>query len=513
MNHEDQMTSKHRARQRGPVVVVTTMALILCVPPLVQAGYELYRTGQIHLLEIFRTAPTSGGLRTFERELEDRSWLVQWARQEYARLADALLTRGNGMVIFGRDGWLFYRQAVDFVTAPALDSDRARRMVLAAQADARDPLAAIVDFHGQLQAMDIELVVVPVPVKATLYPEQLWPASLPGQTLNNPGIESFLSDLRERGIHVVDVTDDLLDLKVNGHSAYLPRDTHWTPAGMSAAAQAVVAQVVALPAYAELRAERVEFDHREVVFEGRGDIAGMLEYASSEAAFAPMTFQLRQVIATRDGRLPSSAHDSPVMLLGDSLTNVYSSDELRMGRRGGFAEHIADGLGVPVEAIASPGGGATRNRRSLALRRGSLAGKRILIWEFTQRELLFSRDGWDRVDLAAAGEDRIAAAVRSELRTVARVSAVTDTSEVPDYADCLIIVQYEHVDGDRPSEDLDTFFVAHWGWQNWEQTEAAALRPGERQTLSLVPLRNDLNLENTCWIDSVGLNELPWLAR
>ena len=36
-----------------------------------------------------------------------------------------------------------------------------------------DPLAAVVDFHKQLQARGVELLVVPVPPKALVHPELL----------------------------------------------------------------------------------------------------------------------------------------------------------------------------------------------------------------------------------------------------------------------------------------------------------------------------------------------------
>ena len=460
-------------------------------------------------LDVFRTPPTAERLREFERDLEDRSGLVQWARRHYAQIVDKVLDRGNGMVVFGHNEWLFHREGVDFVTAPPFAGRRARR-VGSLPPEGQDPLAVVVDFHEQLQSRGIVLVVVPVPVKATLHPERLWRGVASDAGPNNPGVKPFLEDLRERGVIVVDVTRSLIDLKMGGTWAYQPRDTHWTPDGMRRAAQSVVERVRRLDVFGELGVEPVQFDYREVVFEGQGDVTGMLDYTLRETPFEPMVLHLRQVIATSDGRLPTGDTTSPVVLLGDSLTNVYSSDALRMGRRGGFAEHIADGLGMPIDVIASPGGGATRSRQSLALRAGGIEGKRIVIWEFSQRDLLFSHDGWNIVDLDLSAPAVPGDAVPTELTTVARVTDVTDTSETPDYADCLMIVKYEPVGGDQRSRDDQPFFVAYWGWRNWEHTSAVNIRPGDLHELNLISLRPELSLENTCWVDSTGLAERPW---
>lgn len=509
-NHQNANGPGHRTRSLDfPGTMVVVMALLLIAPPISQAAYDLLTSGRVAALDIFRTPPTAERLRAFERELEEGSGLVRWARRHYAKVVDRVLDRGNGMVVFGRSGWLFHREGVDFVTAPPFNERRAQGVGSFAP-EGQDPLAAIVDFHQQLQSRGIELVVVPVPVKATLHPERLWRGMASDAAPNNPGVEPFLETLRERGVIVVDVTPELLDVKRDGPWAYQPRDTHWTPEGMRRAAQSVVERVRQLDVFRELGAEPVQFDHREVFFEGHGDIPGMLDYGLRESPFEPVTFQLRQVISTRDGRLPTGDATSPVVLLGDSLTNVYSSDALRMGRRGGFAEQIADGLGMPIDVIASPGGGATRSRQSLALRAGGVEGKRIVIWEFSQRDLLFSRDGWNIIDLELSTPATQANLSPAQLTTIARVTDVTDTSESPDYANCLMIVKYEHLDGDHPSGDDQPFFIAYWGWQNWEHTSAVDFRPGDVHKLSLIPLRHELSLENTCWVDSVGLAEQPW---
>ncbi|MBI2931226.1 MAG: hypothetical protein HYY16_06215, partial [Planctomycetes bacterium] len=64
---------------------------------------------------------------------------VQWMQLTLGRY-------GGEKIVVGRDEWLFYRPDVDFITGRWPD---------------RDPLPAVVKFHEDLKALDIDLVVVP----------------------------------------------------------------------------------------------------------------------------------------------------------------------------------------------------------------------------------------------------------------------------------------------------------------------------------------------------------------
>ena len=64
--------------------------------------------------------------------------------------------------------------------------------------------------------------------------------------------------------------------------------------------------------------------------------------------------------------------NSEIILLGDSFTNIYSSNEgLGWGNNAGLPEHIASNVGTPIDVISINGGGATEVRKKLAQRRGS----------------------------------------------------------------------------------------------------------------------------------------------
>ena len=106
------------------------------------------------------------------------------------------------------------------------------------------------------------------------------------------------------------------------------------------------------------------------------------------------------------GRLWRRDPAAEVLLLGDSFTNVYSDPALGWGRGAGLAEQLAYELARPVDKLALNAGGAHATRealaRALASGRTSLAGKRVVIYQFAAREL--STGDWRAVDLGEWGE-------------------------------------------------------------------------------------------------------------
>jgi len=221
-----------------------------------------------------------------------------------------------------------------------------------------------------------------------------------------------------------------------------------------------------------------------------------------------MRFVVPQVIATQRGRGPRD-ESSPILLLGDSFTNVFSSSDLAMGQRGGFAEHLASQLGLSVDVIAMPAGGASRSRQALALRPQPLRGKKLVVWELTQRDLLFSAEGWARTRLAETLDSpAITADNEQRYEVLAWLAETTRLPQPMDYAECLIVSRYRKVDGDLPGPvGIDAI---QWGVRDSQPTAAASLRPNTVHRLVLSPLPEAIDLEQTCWLDTVGIRSTPW---
>ena len=505
----------HRGGGAGPELFVAVVVLaLLAQPSVVRCAAELLAGEEPVLASLARTVLSPGDRTSVEARLEEGGLVERAALEHWAPVVDRWLRRGNAKVLHGREAWLVYRQGLDFVTAPDFSSPRARR-VLGLPSGGLRPLDAILDFHRQLRERDIDLLVVPLPTKATLHPDALDPGLPLDLAPRNPGVRPFFEALSEAGVATLDVVPGLIELRREGRPAFLERDTHWTPEAMERVARQVAERVRPLAGGAAVVAASSPFDRRHLSFEGIGDVTSMLPWALDSGRWRPHRLELTQVAGSRDGRPPIDP-SSPILVLGDSFTQVFSDPMLGMGRGAGFAEHLAAALEHPVDVIASRGGGANASRRALALRPRPLAGKRVVVWELTVRDLLFAPDGWQRVeipqDAAASGSEVEPGGV---FEVLARVGAVTQLPEESDYADCLAIVRYRLVEGILPGLDDSAekdFFVARWGFRDFERTAVADLRVRQLEFLRLTRLPRDLSLENTCWMDSVGLDVTPWFA-
>jgi hypothetical protein len=65
----------------------------------------------------------------------------------------------------------------------------------------------------------------------------------------------------------------------------------------------------------------------------------------------------------------------------------------------GFISHLALALKSPVDAVVSDGGAATDVRRKLSTNPEILEGKRVVVWEFVERDIALGARGWEEVAL------------------------------------------------------------------------------------------------------------------
>jgi hypothetical protein len=84
-----------------------------------------------------------------------------------------------------------------------------------------------------------------------------------------------------------------------------------------------------------------------------------------------------------------------ILILGDSFSRIYQTDS---PVNAGWIAHFAKEMGRPVASIVSDGGASTLVREKLARKAGVLKGKKLLIWEFVERDLRFGAEGWKEVN-------------------------------------------------------------------------------------------------------------------
>jgi alginate O-acetyltransferase complex protein AlgJ len=298
-----------------------------------------------------------------------------------------------------------YRPDVDYLTSrgfldPALQKVRQRAGDSNSEAVQPDPVRAIVDFQKQLATRGIDLIVMPVPVKPMIHAEKMSPRhSWHHPPLQNPSYAEFARALQKHGVKLFDISILLLEAKrQSGKEQYLQTDTHWTPQAMEESARALSAFIrrhVELPPH-----PNEGYTRGTAKVSNFGDIAEMLRLPAQQKWYARQQVSL-QPVKTTDGELWYSQRDADILLLGDSFSNIYSFGAMNWGEAAGFGEQLSFHLQRPLDAIINNAGGSHVTRQLLAreLARGKnrLRGKRLVVWEFSMRDLLIG--DWKLIQL------------------------------------------------------------------------------------------------------------------
>jgi hypothetical protein len=364
---------------------------------LVQTAVELGRGERPQVLEVFDRPPSARHLHEFEHNLDESSVVMAHLRPMMQEARFSLLHDAGEKALVGRDGWLFYRESVRYATE--------RPEAVPTPRDSANPLPAIRSFHDQLAARGIPLLVVPVPDKESIYPEMLSGRANRAGVVVCRSTRALLDRLAAAGIDVVDLFEAFRQAKESQSPAgstpfYLARDSHWTPSGMQIAVRAVaqhIRQRGGIPQGV------VEYDVRRIEVERPGDLIAMLRVPRLERAIAPERLDCTQVVQRETGRLYRDVPDARILILGDSFLRIYQQDEPRAA---GFIAHLARELKQPMTSIVNDGGASTMVRQDLARRPRLLANKRLVIWEFVERDIRDGAEGWQVVPLPTLDHDR-----------------------------------------------------------------------------------------------------------
>ena len=299
------------------------------------------------------------------------------------------LEQANVSATAGRDGWLFLISELRFLAQPRFWGDAAARVARSKKSP--DPLPAIVDFHEQLRARGIHLIVVPVPAKARIYPDKLdITASVAGSDVA-PDVQEFYHELRTRGVDVLDLTSSFLEKREDARGPVFCRtDSHWSGAGTVLAAQVIADQMrQTLPAPAEPKPYAAEWQDASIT----GDLVSLLPAGAAKPE--PETLAVRMVAEKAGGATVQPDPSSAVLVLGDSHTLVFRDF---LAQRAGLVDQLAYELGFAPDLIGTRGSGATAVRVSLYRKTRSdpayLAKKKIIVWCFASREFTEADQGW-----------------------------------------------------------------------------------------------------------------------
>ena len=299
--------------------------------------------------------------------------------------------------VTGEDGWLFLTAELHAVSAGPFWGENAKAVSRASNPKYTDPLDPIVDFHHQLAGAGIELILVPVPAKSTVYPEKLSgtfranaDGRLPYLAIHH---QEFYEILRNKGVNVLDVTSALIDHRNDDEGlTFCKTDAHWSGRACAFTAKLIVDQIRDRDWFDTLSKNQYDTTLREV--EITGDMLRMVSEEYHTKEILPLTF-----VGVRNGDMlipVETDRDSPVILMGDSHTLVFHDPSLH-AKGAGLADHLALQLGFPVDLVGVRGSGASGTRINLLRRRDDLQGKKLIIWCISMREFTESFQGWKKV--------------------------------------------------------------------------------------------------------------------
>jgi hypothetical protein len=303
-------------------------------------------------------------------------------------LAGILEKPHAGIAIPGLNGWIFFDKELRHLAAP-----RFWNAPSATTLETTDPLPAILDFKAQLDEAGIDLLVVPVPPKAAIYPDQLLPGFPPPPSTPAGLAEQdaeFVSVLESRGVWVLDLTEDFLKARADGLDTHCRTDTHWSPEGIRLASQKIASTVSSSP---WINAQpRLTTQTQNSSLQIRGDLA----QPSAPAEKLPARIITESAVPGSTG--VSDSRKSPLVLLGDSHNLVFHTGGEMHSTGVGLPDQLCHELGFPMDVVAVMGSGSTAARRSLSRRKDNLAGKKLVIWCFSTREFTQGQ-GWPKVQV------------------------------------------------------------------------------------------------------------------
>lgn len=424
----------------------------------------------------------------------------QFLRELKAKAAGREDAQAN--VLRGEAGWLYHLSDVYYSTNSGF--------LRGNDADAPQ-IRALIDFKRQLGRRGIRLMVVPLPVKTMIYPEHLGLATTTHAqsdgavaVAQNPSFARYRRALESAGISVFDPTETLLRAKAQARvPLFIPGDAHWSFEGMDTVAGALTDAIksqIDLPSSAP-----VAYMRRSAPVQHTPDLWRILQRATGKR-YPVKQRQTVQRVFTSQGTLWKASRQADILLMGDSFANIYSHGG-PWGTAAGLSEQLSYHLQRPLDKIVIEGGGMNETREELRDRmlrdEDVLAGKRLVVYEFTSRYLMLRK--WKTIRLpkvqgTSPGVAKIATNQTARSATVATPSLVRaqikalatvpdpNSSPYPDLVMAVRLTNLQIIGSDRKNIFAGKDILVYlWGMRDHKLTDAAAWQAGQSITLRLQP--------------------------
>jgi len=317
--------------------------------------------------------------------------LIAEVRTAFAERSAETTSATNTIV--GSEDWFFYAPELRHISAGQFWGGNSRHTAIA------DPLSVILDFHKQLRSLDVELLLVPVPPKALIFPDKVGlnglrlPTPVPRL---DPDHVKFYELLRQQGIPVLDLTERFLRERFHPENPlYCRNDSHWSGAGCVIAAQQIAEFIKTRSWYSTV--EHVQYLSQ---WSSTPITGNLVQHIDPPVSAEEIRLRLIAANPNEPQGLSTVADDSPIVLLGDSHSLIYHSGGDMHATNGGLVDQLAFELSLPIDLVAVRDSAATAARIELQTRAQETPnywpGKRLVVWCFAAQDFT-EADEWRRL--------------------------------------------------------------------------------------------------------------------
>jgi hypothetical protein len=295
-----------------------------------------------------------------------------------------------GGAISGKDDWLF--ESTELLRVSRIGTTGVAT-------------AAIADYAQQLRSRGIDLILVPVPPKAFVYPDKISRGTKVPMKDKRPVrldsvIKGSMDSLSAKGVKVVDLLPVLIAHREDKAGITFPRTSGtWSPYGVQLAVTEIAAAVRASKAGGRGSVTGITSEMQTMNF------VGSLALESAKAK--PEVLAGSRIGRITDGKLRSLSFNTSggsLLLMGGSDILAWREANNPQGSSGAFcslAEQLAAELQMIPDVLANSGDGRNSPRlrilRERTNGRGMLGSTRAVVWVIPALDL--TDINWQRVPL------------------------------------------------------------------------------------------------------------------
>lgn len=188
----------------------------------------------------------------------------------------------------------------------------------------------------------------------------------------------FMLELTRNGVEVVDLYEAFELHRYSNdpdddRELYFQREYHWTQRAVELAADTIAPRIRGRASFSPGTLKS------GVDWVTRKERGAWNVYSQGGSSTVELLF--RRVVKPDGSRALQRDRKSDLLILGDSFMVLFREQNADL------ASHLFARLERPIDLVAMSGGGGKGVWSTVARRKNNLAGKRLVIWEFTSREL------------------------------------------------------------------------------------------------------------------------------